>query len=158
METLLVPAVIGGVLNRFSGYENISWLPGRNVYYAIIALIGISFYLLGWEWAVAIGLGAILYRVPGWYKSIDMGKNEGNIALDMGVMFLRGLCFAPPFLYATYLGHPQAMLMLVAASLAATMAYVIGNYVVKGKDPFWFIEFTAGACFGAAVSWAVLVS
>ena len=86
-----------------------------------------------------------------------MGKNDGNIAGDMGIMFLRGLCFAPPFLYAAYLGYPQAMLVLVAASLAATMAYVIGNYVVKAKDPFWFIEFAAGACFGAAVGWVVTI-
>ena len=166
LQFILVSAVIGGVLNRFAGYTNISWLPGRNVYYAILTHTGLTYLLFGWEWAVAMFLGAALYRIPGWYKSLDMGTYGGSLKQDAIVMFLRGLMFAPPFAYAAYLAYtPEtpinaiiAVALLFVASAGATLSYIIGNHVVGKfmKDPFWFIEFFAGASFGAALGYVLL--
>lgn len=167
MEQLLIPALIGGVLNRFSGYTNISWLPGRNVYYAILALTALVFVVYGWQWALAMFLGAVLYRIPGWYKSLDMGTFGGTLQEDAKIMFLRGLMFAPPFAYAAYLAYtPEnpinaiiAVALLFAASAGAVLSYIIGNHVVGKvmKDPFWFIEFFAGVSFGAAIGYILPV-
>jgi hypothetical protein len=159
MNDLLIFALIGGVLNRFSGFTNISWLPGRNVYYAILVATALTFALFGWQWALVMFAGFALYRIPGWYKSLDMGTVGGTLKGDAGIMFLRGLMFAPPFLYAAYLSSDLLpVAVLAAASVGAVVSYIIGNHVL-GKfikvDPFWFIEFFAGASFGAALGFVL---
>jgi hypothetical protein len=157
METLiLVCALIGGVINRFSGYNNIGFLPGRNVYYAILvaSLLMLNFY--GWQWALALFLGFSFYRLPGWYDSLDMGKNEGTLREDANTMLVRGLYFFPTFLFgAVMTGNWLLLALLPAASVAAVLFYIIGNYVVGKfmKDPFWFIEFFVGTSFGAAIGY-----
>lgn len=151
---VLACTVIGAILNRFSGFTNIKWLPGRNVYYALLTLLGISWVVFGPFWAILLTISAGLYRVPGWYKSLDMGVNEGNLATDAAIMFARGLFFAPVFVYAfVFHGAPYALAYLVLASGAATLAYIAGNYLLRNKvsDPFIYIEALAGAAFGAAV-------
>jgi len=156
---LLACAVLGGILNRFSGFENVAWLPGRNVYYALLAVLGVSWMVFGPFWALLITLSAGLYRIPGWYKSIDMGVNEGSLAVDAAIMFGRGLFFAPLFLYAFFVrGAAPALIYLALASGAATLAYIVGNYFLRNKvrDPFVYIEALAGAAFGAAVGGVML--
>lgn len=150
----LICALIGAVLNRFSGYTNISWLPGRNVYWAILALTLIAGFAVDWVFAFWLAVSAALYRLPGWYDSIDMGKNEGTLLGDAMVMYLRTLCMVPVFIYGSWsMGVWYAPLVLIVAALLAVLAYVVGNYVVGKfvKDPFWFIESAAGAALGAAV-------
>lgn len=154
MLTVALCAVIGAVLNRFSGYENIKWLPGRNVYYALVVILALAWAVFGPLWAFLITLSAGLYRAPGWYNSIDMGKNEGTLLGDFAVMYLRGLFFAPIFVVAAiFFGSDHAVAYLVMASLFASFAYVAGNYNFPKsvKDPFITVELLAGAAFGAAV-------
>ena len=157
--TILICMVLGAVLNRFSGYTNITWLPGRNVYWAILAATLIAGFAVDWVFALWLGLSIALYRVPGWYNSIDMGKNEGTLANDAMIMYLRTLCAFPVFIYGSWvMGVWYAPLVLVVASVFAVLAYIVGNYVVGKfvKDPFWFIEAAAGAALGAAVSTMVV--
>jgi hypothetical protein len=157
METLvLVCALIGGVLNRFSGYENVSFLPGRNVYYSILvaSLLMLNFY--GWQWALALFLGFVFYRIPGWYDSIDMGKNEGTLREDANTMLVRGLYFFPTFIFGAFITSTWLLLALLpAAAIASVLVYIVGNYVVSKfmKDPFWFIEFFVGVAYGAAIGY-----
>jgi hypothetical protein len=157
METLvIVCALIGGVLNRFSGYTNIEFLPGRNVYYAIIAasILMLGFY--GWQWALALFLGFAFYRLPGWYKSLDMGTYGGTLREDANIMLVRGLYFFPTFVYGAWVANNWLLLALLpVASIGAVLSYIVGNYVVVKfmKDPFWFIEFFAGVSFGAAIGY-----
>lgn len=159
METILIiSALIGAVLNRFSGFTNLKFLPGRNVYYAIIAITGLFYFLYGWQWAVAIFLGAVFYRLPGWYDSIDMGKNEGTLRDDANTMLVRGLYFFPPFVYGAYITSNWLLLVLLPfAALTSVALYIVGNYAVSKimKDPFWFIESAVGAVFGAAIGYIV---
>lgn len=157
--TVFMCALLGAVLNRFSGYTNITWLPGRNIYWAILAATLIAGFAVDWVFALWLGLSVALYRLPGWYKSIDMGKNEGTLLIDAMTMYLRTLYMAPVFIYGSWvMGVWYAPLALVVAALGAVAAYIIGNYVVGKfmKDPFWFIEAAAGACLGAAVSTMVV--
>jgi hypothetical protein len=152
--TVALCAVIGAILNRFSGYTNVSWLPGRNVYYALVAILALSWLAFGPLWASLITASAALYRIPGWYDSIDMGTNEGTLFGDFAIMYLRGMFFAPVFVVAgMFYGADHAAAYLVIASLLASFSYVAGNYNMfrKVKDPFIVIELLAGACFGAAV-------
>jgi hypothetical protein len=154
MNTVIFSAIIGGILNRFSGYTNIKWLPGRNIYYAIIVLTALTFYFYGYLWALALFAGSVLYRIPGWNKSLDMGTIAGTLTIDATIMFVRGLYFFPPFLYVFQLtGNWWYLALLPAASAGAVVSYVLGNYVVIKymKDPFWFIEFFAGVSFGIAI-------
>lgn len=152
--TVIACAIIGAILNRFSGFTNVSWLPGRNVYYSLLVLLLLTVFAFGPIWGVLITLSAGCYRLPGWYDSIDMGRNEGSLAEDFVVMFVRGLFFFPVFAIADILfASTHALAYLVVASLIATFGYVAGNYALRGavKDPFVYIELVAGAAFGAAI-------
>ena len=151
---IVFSAFVGGVLNRFSGYKNLEWLPGRNVYWASLAIFMLAWYGVGFTFAAVLFLSTVLYRVPGWYQSIDMGKNEGTLQRDAGVMYIRTLMMFPIFMYAAmYLDKPHAIPVLIVSAVGAVLSYISGNYVVSKwmKDPFWFVEFAAGACLGAAV-------
>jgi len=149
---ILQAALIGAALNRFSGFTNIKWLPGRNIYWAALTLLVISSFTLGWQWGLALFIGALTYRIPGWLKALDMGSYGHSIKRDAIVMFFRGLYFAPPFLWGVVLGANPfvAFTLLGLGSLGATMSYYIGVYYIKIKDPYIFIESAAGACLGIA--------
>lgn len=154
--TFVFWAIAGGVLNRFSGWTD--YLPGRNIYYAALAALAAVWYFYGAVWGGFVFVSFLLYRIPGWYKSLDMGTFGGTLAGDAAVMFLRGLLFAPVFVWSAYMHQDAApLLWLGLASGGAVLSYVIGNYYVVKimRDPFWFIEFAAGACFGLAVGLAV---
>lgn len=151
---IVVSAILGGILNRFSGYTNISWLPGRNVYWAILAATLIAGFAVDWLFALALAVSFSLYRIPGWYNSIDMGKNDGTLGGDAAVMYIRTLCALPVFFYANvYMNVWYAPLALIVAAAVAVAAYVVGNYKMDKwlKDPFWFVEIATGAALGAAV-------
>lgn len=150
--TLLLWALAGGILNRFSGWAD--YLPGRNIYYAALAALGLVWYFYGATWGCLVFVSFLCYRIPGWYKSLDMGTAGGGLVADATIMYLRGLYFAPVFVWAAFTqvsGWPLAWLCL--GSAGAVAAYIIGNYKVSKlmRDPFWFIEFAAGACFGLAL-------
>lgn len=152
--TILLCALIGAVLNRFSGYTNISWLPGRNVYWAILAATLIAGLAKDWVFAAVLAISFALYRIPGWYDSIDMGRNEGTLKGDATVMYFRTLMAMPVFIYGALVMHVwYAPALLIGAAFVATLAYIVGNYVVGRftRDPFWFIEAAAGAALGSAV-------
>ena len=158
LNLLVAGGVLGAVLNRFSGYTNISWLPGRNVYYAALALFALSWLWVGPLWAAVILASFGAYRIPGWYTSLDMGTYGDTVLRDFAMMWYRGLWFAPVFVYAFILGSPLALVYLLLATTAATLCYLIGNHVVPKitkVDPFWFIEAGAGAAFGVAAVKAI---
>jgi len=157
--SLIIGGVLGAILNRFSGYNNISWLPGRNVYYSALVLFAISWLWVGPLWAAIIFASFALYRIPGWYTSLDMGTYGDSVLRDVIVMWLRGLCFAPVFVWAYFAGSPLAIAYLVAATSLATLSYLVGNHVLPKftkVDPFWFIEAGAGAAFGVMLTKTIM--
>jgi hypothetical protein len=155
----LIGGVLGAILNRFSGYTNISWLPGRNVYYSALVLFAISWLWVGPLWAVIIFVSFTAYRVPGWYTSLDMGTYGDTVFRDAAMMWYRGLWFFPVFLYAYILGVHTAILNLVIATTLATLSYLVGNHILPKftkVDPFWFIEAGAGAAFGVMLTKTIM--
>lgn len=159
METsLLIGGALGAILNRFSGYTNISWLPGRNVYYSALAVFIISWLWVGPLWASIIFVSFALYRIPGWLTSLDMGTYGDTVLRDVAVMLFRGLFFVPVFALAALIGSTWAIGYLFAATALATLSYLVGNHVLGKyvKDPFWFIEAGAGAAFGVFLTKALL--
>jgi hypothetical protein len=152
---------VGAVLNRFSGFTNIEWLPGRNIYWAALALLIIGSVTLTWQWGVALFLGALTYRIPGWLKSLDMGTYAHTVQRDALVMFGRGLYFFPPFLYAWLAQGVSVYLciaLLVIGSAMCVWSYFFGTHILvkKVKEPFVAIELIAGASLGLAFSFVYL--
>jgi hypothetical protein len=152
MWTVLFCALLGAIANRFSGWTNQSWVPGRHIYWAALALFLISWELLGLGWAAAVAASVLLYRIPGWDHSLDMGTVGDTVHRDATVMFIRTLYLAPMFLYGTLIhGVWIAPVLWVAAAAGAVAIYYLGNHYGPKftKDPFRFIEPGVGAVIGA---------
>jgi hypothetical protein len=158
MLTVVLCALIGAVANRFSGWTNQSWIPGRHIYWAALALFLISYFTLGIGWALAVFVSALTYRIPGWYGSLDMGLNEGSLKRDAQVMFACTFRIAPVFIWAAFRGVWFAPLLLPVAAAGAVAMYVFGNYVGKKftQDPFRYVEPGVGAVLGAAIGVAII--
>lgn len=154
MIAVLFSAIVGAVANRFSGWTNQTWIPGRHIYWAALGLFLISWVFVGLGWATAIALSALTYRIPGWYGSIDMGRDKDSLVRDARVMFYNTLRIAPVFAYAMiFHGVWLAPLLLVVGAAGAVAAYIFGNYVGYKlvDDPFRYIEPAVGAVLGAMV-------
>ena len=151
---ILAFALIGGVLNRFSGWTD--YLPGRNIYYASLAALALTWYFYGPLLGALVFISFLAYRLPGWYKSLDMGTVSGDFATDFLIMFVRGLFFVPVFAFVAISSgnYVYPALLLTGASFLACLSYMFGNHVLSKhvKDPFWVIEFLAGASFGTALA------
>lgn len=148
--------LVGAVLNRFSGWTNVPWLPGRNIYWAALALLLLSTVTLGLGWGITLFVAALCYRIPGWFGSLDIGKNEGEVIDDARVMFYRTMWFFAPILFYALLWHWNftGIVVFPLISAAVTMVYWLGNhYGYKWtKDPFRYVEPIVGALLGLAVA------
>lgn len=152
------------IANLWSGGKFRPWtgdLPGRSHYYSSMAALALGWGLFQWPGLLA-GFSFLLWRLPGWYGSLDAGTNEGSPARDAAVMSLRGLLAFPVFLWALYEANidPLSDLVLaplwalLAASLGQGLVYYVGNRIAVSWR-FWLIEGMAGAVWGVAY-WVVL--
>lgn len=153
MLTVLFSALVGAVLNRFSGWTNQSWVPGRHIYWAALAAFLITWALVDIGWALAVAVSALTYRLPGWYGSLDMGTHGDSLKRDVRVMFSCTLRIAPVFVWALTQGVYLAPVLLLIAAGGATAVYVLGNLVGPKltKDPFRHIEPGVGAVLGSII-------
>lgn len=152
MLAVILFALLGAAANRFSGFTNVSWLPGRNIYWAGLFLFLVAWPTIGLGWALAIMVSAFCYRIPGWNHSLDMGTRGDSLRRDARTMFYRTLYMLPVFLYAFALGLWIAPILLLVAAAGAVAAYVLGLYGPQIlKDQFNLIEPLAGAVIGAMV-------
>jgi len=144
--------LLGGLANRLCGMER--WAPGRNVYWVALGVLALAVWLQPAA-AIPLFLTVLAYRLPGWFGSIDMGRNEDTVLRDFGVMFLRGLCAVPVFFFC----GPTLVWLVVPAALMAALAYLLVVWRVwdRVKDPYVYAEFAAGASIGfwAAIAWAL---
>lgn len=153
MFTVLFSAFVGAVLNRFSGWSNQTWIPGRHIYWAALAAFLITWMLVDIGWAIAVGISALTYRLPGWYGSLDMGTYADSLKRDVQVMFSCTLRIAPVFVWAVIQGVFFAPVLLLVAAGGATAMYVLGNLVGSKltQDPFRYIEPGVGAVLGGII-------
>lgn len=153
MLAVLFCALVGAVLNRFSGWTNQSWIPGRHIYWAALVATLLTWELVGPWWAAAVALSVLYYRLPGWYGSLDMGTHADSLSRDARVMFVCTLRIAPVFVFALFRGVLLAPALLLTAAAGAVAIYILGNlWLVKyTKDPFRYIEPGVGAVIGAMI-------
>ena len=157
--TLFFCMLVGAVANRFSGWTNVSWLPGRNVYYAAVAVFALTYLTFGLFIALAVFVSVLCYRVPGWDHALDMGTVGDSLARDARVMFMNTLRIAPVFVFAFFYGVWAAPLLLLAAAGGAVAVYYITNYTLSTmtKDPFRYGEPMIGAILGLTIGTALLL-
>jgi hypothetical protein len=157
VEWLAIPLMM--VLNRASGVND--WFKGigRNIY-ATAPLAGIGVGLLLGD--VAAGLWAFismaLYRLPGWWDSLDMGVNEHTWYRDYAVMTLRTTFFCPILFYLSDNIWDAVFLTLMMANGASAM-YLIGSLWYVWRRPKiagWVQESGAGFFLGLGVGLAAL--
>jgi hypothetical protein len=144
------------LLNRASGMQE--WFPGRNIY-ATGILVGLAsgFISGSWLFGLLAGVAMYVYRLPGWYASLDMGTVGGTVAGDFAIMACRSMMFGIPFLVSAFFyGNP-----LIAASIAIVsgIGAALGYYTawhtpairINPKDPTVISELLAGAALGASL-------
>jgi len=153
-----IPAVAAFALaNRFAG-GGLGWgtlskdhggpLGGRPLWYATVWLAAIVVTLLGVEalWVVAAWH---LWRTPGWYGAIDMGRDQHSFGRDWAYMGLRVLM--PPGLIAAAvwtLELPVAAAAIAAMFVGVPSLYALG-WAIGGRDPVRTAEYLTGALWGA---------
>lgn len=76
---LIFGAILGAAANRYAGWE-------RGNRYVPAAILWVVLYVtIGLE-ATVFALAFLFWRTIGWYKSIDMGRNEGTLLGDFAKM------------------------------------------------------------------------
>jgi len=81
MLDLIAGAIVGGLSNRFAGWEKGNrYLPAALIWLLLFVFYGLE--------ATVYGLAFLLWRTIGWYDSIDMGRNDGSFTRDFGVLTL----------------------------------------------------------------------
>jgi len=154
MTYLLIP--IMALLNRASGMTE--WFPGRNIY-ATGILTGLAAGALtgSWYFGLLAALAMYCYRIPGWYKTLDIGTDAGNPALEAGIMTARSMFFVIPFVIAGFFSNTWVVALLagVVSSIGCGMAYTMAWYTplrkLSPKDPIVVAELLAGAALGVGL-------
>lgn len=148
---LLVPAM--AILNRASGMQE--WFPGRNIYATGILVGLVSYFISGsWLFGLLAAMAMYLYRIPGWYKSLDMGTVSGSVSTDFLIMFARSTMFGIPFILYYSLVPTAFIIALLGGFFAATGYYVAWHTPLRkinAKDPIVIAELLAGAALGASL-------
>jgi hypothetical protein len=100
---ILLTAAIGGAGFRFRGAEAFSRITGRGAttarvvcWAAPVAALAWALAALPWQWAVALGAALWLGCLPGWWGSLDLGRDEGIWATDALAHAARGLLWTAP--------------------------------------------------------------
>lgn len=151
MLTTFLCALIGAVVNRFSGWTNQSWVPGRHIYWGGLALFLLAYATLDLGWALAVLVSVLCYRIPSWDASLDMGHNGDTVERDARVMFIRTLYLAPMYAYGLLQGVWIAPVLLVVGAAGAVACYYLGNHYGPKitRDPIRYVEPAVGLILGA---------
>ena len=141
------------VANRAAGMDRFA--PGRNIYYVAPLMALAALVLFGPMIAVAVFFAWVLYRIPGWYGAIDMGRNgEHTYLRDSFVTMLNGARYGIGLVLgvAIYVGvtgistingefFGDLLFMVISCGfitgLSNWVAYAIGHELWKrtSKDP-----------------------
>ncbi|MBR0653068.1 hypothetical protein GXW78_25655 [Roseomonas terrae] len=118
---------------------------------------------LPWGWSLALAAALWLGCLPGWWGSIDLGRNEGGWSRDAALHTARGVLWGAPAAVVLWLAGGGWWWPLVAG-LTCAPAYEIGWRLRPAGDPrrpaaTELGELLFGAALGAAViagSWRVV--
>jgi hypothetical protein len=155
MIEALAPAVLAAGF-RVRGWAGFQRLTGRGATTARIVAWAIPCGLVAWglhgHWyagaamAVAAWAGSLL----GWWRSLDLGRHEGEWARDFALHTARGLLWTAPMALAAWLsgGLPWPLL---AAGLLCGLAYEAG-WRLAPRRATEIGEVAFGAIVGAALA------
>lgn len=152
---LMIPLM--AVLNRASGMAE--WFPGRNIY-ATTILTGLAtgFMTGSWVFGVLCFVSMCCYRLPGWYKLLDIGTTAGNPFVEFVLMSLRSTWMGIPFLFME--PTPTMLGAVVVGGFLIGLGYLVARQVKPfktTKDPGFYAELFAGAGLGAFYWYAATV-
>lgn len=136
----LLTIVLCSVANMWAGWEKGDRYSGGLL--TAVALYISTFNLTA---SIALGLGFILWRLPGWQKALDMGRNEGSVQRDVAIMF--GLACIPALVLT--LGSAGYGGLILAPLI--TLCYYGAMWWVPYTPKYNHIkiaEGTSGAMFG----------
>lgn len=171
----ILGAVVGGLGFRVRGGlwgEKIGWgaTTARIVAWSVPMTI-LTFFALSinpvWQvsyyfipvFVVAWWLGTIL----GWWKSIDMGRNEGEWLQDFILQTARGIFWVLPVTALLFVlhGFTLSLLILLLGGLSCGVCYEAGwrlankNSAMGGSE---YGEIIFGAAVGIATSLAIILA
>ena len=153
LSLLLIPVM--AVLNRASGMDE--WFPGRNIYATgILTGLAAGFLTGSWYFGLLCALAMYCYRLPGWYKTLDIGTHEGNPVQEALFMGARSMFMAAPFMIAGVFNDTviQALVACAVGSAGCMMGYTVAWHTpirkIHPADPIIAAELLAGASLGVA--------
>lgn len=129
---LIAGALVGGAGFWLRGAAVLQRITGRGAttarivaWAAPLALLCWAVTLLPWWWCVAIGVALWLGCLPGWWGSLDMGRNGGSWARDFALHTLRGVVWVAP-VAAVLAAAGAAWWWPLLAGMTCGVAYEIG--------------------------------
>lgn len=138
MEVLLF-VVIYALLNRAAGAGDLFPGIGRSIYLVAPAAGLVAYVLTG-----SAGFGGVvtlcwaIYRVPGWYKGLDMGRNNGTFFGDWLLMSANHARYAPFFGLLFYFYTEMTFEMTFWCTAGVTiLAVVLGGLSYVGGHLMW---------------------
>lgn len=153
--------LVGAIGFRLRGDAIFHEVTGRGATTARLVCWAIPMGLLAltvvpWWASVLVALGFFLGAMPGWYGSLDLGRNEGKVNRDRLVMAARGLAWTIlPALVIWQFDIGNAIALLIAG-FACPLLYELG-YRTPSKIPYLRQGPEVGeALFGAAIGLAVV--
>ena len=162
---ILLGAIIGAAGFWLRGAAVFQRITGRGAttarivaWAAPLALLCWAVTPLPWWWCVGVAIALWLGCLPGWWGSLDLGRNGGSWVRDFALHTLRGVVWVAPAA-AVLAAAGAAWWWPLLAGLACGVAYEIG----------WRLRPVGGArrpaateigelVFGAAVGSALLAA
>lgn len=161
----LAGALIGAAGFWLRGAALFARATGRGATTARVVAWAVPLALLCWAatplpgcWALALAVALWLGSLPGWWGSIDLGRNDGWWARDAALHTARGVLWGAPAAVVLWLAG-GAWWWPVLAGLACAPAYEIGWRLRPVGDARRPAATEIGEIlFGAAMGAAVLVA
>lgn len=141
----LILAVVTSVANKWIGWERGDRYTGS----AAIAFVGWLF--LGYA-GILIGVAMLGWRFVGWFRALDMGKDQHSFARDFLVM--AATTAVPIFIFSYglwHLGYGYNGVWSLSLAVLMPICYAIPMRLLPNTPKYPHIsiaEFLAGAVFG----------
>lgn len=159
---ILLGALIGALGFRLRGSALFEQWTGRGATTARIVCWAIPIAILSLVnvpilYAPLIGLAIFLGAIPGWYGSLDLGRDDGHATKDYVIMTVRGLAWTAPAAYVMSMFSIESAVALVIAGLMCPLAYTAGWYIPSRVNHARQGPEVGELIFGSLVGMAVMV-
>lgn len=142
---VLIVVLVTSVANKWIGWQHGDRYTGS----AAIAFTGWLFF--GYPGAI-IGLAMLGWRFVGWFKALDMGKDQHSFQRDFAVM--AATTAVPIAIFSTafyFMGMGFAGVWSLSLAVLMPICYALAMHIPPNRpeyDHIAYAEFLAGAVFG----------